>query len=67
MLWCSLDNELITLPVSHYGGRVVNASDYGNRGTRSESLWSPISVFISIFLFDCFFSSAAVKRLRTRD
>ena len=48
MLWCSLDNELITLPISHYGG-VVNASDYESRGTRFESFWSPISVFISIF------------------
>ena len=67
MLWCSLDNELITLPISHYGGRVVNASDYGSRGTRFESLWSPISVLSQYFLFDCFFSSAAVKWLRTRD
>ena len=49
MFWCSLDNELITLPISHYGGRVVNASDYGSKGTRFESLWCPISVFISIF------------------
>ena len=48
MLWCSLGNELITLPISHYGGGVVNASDYGSRGTRFESLWRPISVFISI-------------------
>ena len=49
MLWRSLDNELITLKISHYGGRVVNASDHGSRGTRFESLWSPISVFISVF------------------
>ena len=36
MLWCSLYNQLITLPISHYGGRVVNASDYGSGGTSQQ-------------------------------
>ena len=54
MLWCSLDNELITLPISHYGGRVVNASDYGSR-VQGSSLSGVSFQFLSqYFLFDCF-------------
>ena len=50
MLWCSLDNELTTLPISHYGGRVVNASDYGSRGTRFQcALYGPVKVCYPIF------------------
>ena len=56
MLWCSLDNELITLPISHYGGlaewlmhltmevRVPGRSLPG----------VPFQFLSQYFLFDCF-------------